>query len=126
MLAQVAPVVALACGAFAIVVIATAGWHAWRRWRRVRLTQQAAVALLDVHQERLEAAIDLANERIGVNADGGDALAESLAELRADARHLRWMLGKVPDASERLQRELFDLILPTPPADRADRNDRDD
>ena len=113
MLAQVAPFVALACGALAIAVIAITGWQAWRRWQRVSLTQQAAVALVDVHRERLEAAIDLANERIGVNADGGEALAESLAELRADAAHLRWMLGRVPEERERLQRELLDLVLPT-------------
>lgn len=122
---QAAPFVALACGVIAIVVIAISGWQAWQRWRRVRLTQQAAVALLDVHQERLESAIDLANERIGVNADGGDELAESLAELRADARHLRWMLAQVPDASERLQRELFDLLLPTS-ASGSDRGRSDD
>lgn len=118
MLAQVAPFVALACGALAIAVIGITAWLAWHRWRRVRATHEAAVALLDVHGERLESAIVLANERIGVNADSGDALAQSLAELRADARHLRWMLGRVPEERERLQRELIELLLPTSASDR--------
>lgn len=113
MLAQVAPFVALACGVLAIVVVALAAWHAWQRWQRVSATQEAAVALLDVHRERLEAAIDLANERVGVNADGGESLAESLAELRADVKHLGWMLGRMPAERERLQRELLHLVLPT-------------
>lgn len=113
MLAQVAPFVALACGVLAIVIIAITGRKAWLRWKRVSATQAAAVALIDVHGERLEAAIELANERIGVNADGTEALAESLAELRADAAHLRWMLARVPEERERLQRELLDLVLPT-------------
>ncbi len=120
MLEQAAPYVALGCGLFAIVVVAAAAWHAWRRWKIVSATQEAAAALIDVHRERLEAAIDLANERVGTNADGGEALAESLAELRADAKHLGWMLRRVPDERERLQRELLDLVLPTSASERRD------
>lgn len=120
MLEQAAPFVALGCGVFAIVVAALFGWQAWQRWQRVSATQDAAVALIDVHQGRLDAAIDLANERVGANADGGEALAELLAELRADAAHLRWMLGRVPEERERLTRELLDLVLPTPAGGRHD------
>ncbi len=115
-----APYVALGCGVFALVVVGLLGWLAWRRWTRVSQTQGAAVALIDVHRARLEDAIDLANERVGVNADGGEALAQSLAELRADAAHLGWMLRRVPDERERLQRELLDLVLPTPAGGRDD------
>ncbi len=113
MLASAAPWIVLATGIFAIVVVGLTGWQAWRRWKRVSATQEAAVALLDVHRERLEAAIDQANERVGVIADGGEELAESLSELRADALHLRWMLGRVPAERERLRRELVELVLPT-------------
>ena len=113
MLEQVAPFVALASGATALVVVGLTGLRAWRRWKQVSRTQEAAVALLDVHRERLDAAIELANERVGGVADGGEELAESLAELRADAKHLGWVVGRIPEERERLQRELLDLVLPT-------------
>ncbi|MCW2920940.1 MAG: hypothetical protein JWL76_814 [Thermoleophilia bacterium] len=120
MLERSAPFIALGCGVFAIAIIAAFGWQAWQRWKRVSATQDAAVALVDVHRARLDAAIDLANERVGANADGGEALAASLAELRADARHLQWMLERVPAERERLTRELLDLVLPTPAGGRED------
>jgi hypothetical protein len=112
-LEQAAPWIALAALVLAIALVAATGWQVWQRWKRVRLTQEAAVALVDVHRDRLDAAIALANERTGVVADGGEELAASLAEMRADAAHLRWMLGRVPEERDRLRRELADLVLPT-------------
>lgn len=113
LLEQSAPWIALAAGVLAIAIIAIAGWRMWKHWTRVNLTQQASVALLDVHRDRLDATIAQINDRMGTLADDGEDLAESLAELRADARHLRWMLGRVPAEQDRLRRELLELVLPT-------------
>ena len=84
-----------------------------RDWDRLQLTQRAAVALLDVHRDRLDAAAARASALTGELADDGEELAAAIAELRADADHLGWMLSRIPDERERLRRELLDLVLPT-------------
>lgn len=115
---EIAPWLALVTGVFAITAAASGGWRAWRSWRRTRVTQEAAIALMDVHQARLEATLSQLDELVGTCADGGDRLADSLAELRADAQHLRWVLARIPAERERLGRELLDLVLPTAARDR--------
>ena len=108
-----APWVAVGCALAAVVIVAWFAWRTWQAWRRVRLTQQAAVALLDVHRDRLDDAIARVNERVGVIAEGGEEFAASLAELRAGAEHLQWVLRQVPESRDELRRELLDLVLPT-------------
>ena len=115
-----APWIALACAVLAIALVAWFAWRTWQAWKRVHLTQQAAVALLDVHRDRLDEAIARANEQVGVIADDGEDLAEALSELRADAVHLQWMLRRIPESRDRLRRELLDLVLPTKERERTD------
>ncbi len=120
MLEQLAPWAVVVSAALALAVSSATGWRTWRHWTRVSRTRQAAVALVDVHSDRLDAAIELANERVGTIADDGEQLAEALAELRADVDHLRWMAGRLPEARDDLQRELLDLVLPTQRGERGD------
>lgn len=110
---DIAPWLALAVGTIALAVAGIGGWRIWRTYRRVRQTRTAAVALIDVHRARLDAAIDLAGRGAGGLADGGEQLASSIADLRSDVDHLRWMLTRVPDARARLRREILDTVLPT-------------
>jgi hypothetical protein len=105
--------VALGAAVVATAVIAYAGWRTWRTWKAFRVTQEAASALIDVHYTRLDEAIATAGEHAGQFADRGEELADALAELRADAMHLRWMLARIPEERERLERELLEIILPT-------------
>ncbi|MCB0877598.1 MAG: hypothetical protein KDC46_01265 [Thermoleophilia bacterium] len=105
--------IALGCGIGALLVLAYMGWRTRQDWRRVRLTQQAAVALVDVHADRVLASIDEANERVGRVADDGEQLAESLAQLRGDVSRLKWLLEQVPQERARLKRAIGDLLLPT-------------
>jgi hypothetical protein len=114
-----APWIALAACVFAIALVAWFALRTWRAWRRTRVTQQAATALIDVHMSQLDTALERLDERMGNAADGGEQLADGLGELRADVAHLRWMLGRIPDARERLARELYELVLPTGGGDRA-------
>ncbi|MCW2927170.1 MAG: hypothetical protein JWM86_1138 [Thermoleophilia bacterium] len=119
--ADIAPWVAIAA---AVVACAVVGWlahGAWAAWKRVELTSSVANDLLATHGERLDASAARASEQVGVLADGGEVLAEELAELRRDVGHLRWMLRQIPETRERLQRHLIDLVLPT-----RDRKARDD
>lgn len=117
---QAAPWLAAATGIAAATVIAWTGWHAWRRWRELRIVHHAAVALVDVHAERLEASVQEASRATGVLAEDGEQVAEALAELRADVAHLRWMASRVGDERELLVRELVDAVLPTRPSGRDD------
>lgn len=112
-LVDAAPWVALGAVALALVVSGWQGWRAWQAWQRTNRTRQAATALLDVHQERLDEAVRRAEAQMGALSQGGEALAESLAGLRADVTQLRWLLGQVPEQRERLRRELIDTLLPT-------------
>ncbi|MCW2924102.1 MAG: hypothetical protein JWM98_1506 [Thermoleophilia bacterium] len=112
-LTEVAPWIAAAVG---LVAAAAVGWWAWQAWcdyRRVQRTREAALALLDVHRDRLDAAMALAGERSGTIADDGEALAASIAELRGDVDGLRWLLERVPEARATLRREVLDTLLPT-------------
>lgn len=121
-----APWVALGAAVFAAVLVGTVGLRTWRHWRRTRVTQQAAVALLAVHQERLETTIERVSDAAARVADGGDELAEELAELRADAAHLRWMFGQIPQAREQLTRELAELVLHSGGRQGADQDESDE
>lgn len=111
--AQLAPWVALACAVGAGAAAAWTGWAAWRRWRELQVVRRAARALVDVHAERLEASVQQASEATGQLAEGGDQLAEALAQLRGDVEHLRWLAARVGDERERLLRELADIVLPS-------------
>lgn len=104
---------ALGVGVAALLVVAIPARGAWRSWRRARITQQAASALLDAHASRLDETLRAFDERTGALADDGEQLADALAELRADASHLRWVLGSVGEQRDRLGRELYELVLPT-------------
>lgn len=113
MSASTAPWIALLAGLAAVAVATVTGVRAWRAWRRTRITRAAAVALLDVHRARLEACLDELGRRTGDVAVGGEELAECIARLRGEIRHLQWLLARIPQERERLSRELFDLLLPT-------------
>lgn len=112
-LVEYAAVLAVGVGIAALLVVAIPARGAWRSWRRARITQQAASALLDAHATRLDDTLRAFDERTGALADDGEQLAEALAELRADASRLRWMLGSVGEERDRLGRELYELVLPT-------------
>ncbi|MCW2955307.1 MAG: hypothetical protein JWO69_176 [Thermoleophilia bacterium] len=105
--------IAVLAGALAAGLVAWAGVGAWRAFQRVRLTHDAALALLDVHQAKLDATIAAVSDNTGKLADTGEELGEALAELRRDATHLKWVLGRIPEAQGDLRRELIDLLLPT-------------
>jgi hypothetical protein len=107
-----APWITGACAVLATVVVGVTGWRALQQWRRVRVVQQAASALVGVHLDRLDEAILLAGDRTGTIADGGERLARSLAQLRADAGHLQWLLGRVPHERDRLRGAIGDMLLP--------------
>lgn len=119
-LLDVAPWTALVVAVIALVVVAWTGCAAWHRWRELRVVRRAAAALVDVHAERLDASVQQASQATGRLADGGDQLAEALAELRADVTHLRWLGSRVGDERERLLRELADALLPGKRAGRDD------
>lgn len=108
-----APWLAAACALVATIVVASTAWTAWQRWRELGVVRRAAAALVDVHAERLEASVQEASRATGKLAEGGEQLADSLAELRADAEHVRWLATRVGDERERLVRELVDAVLPS-------------
>lgn len=112
-LVAAAPWIALFAAVAASAVVAAMALRAWRDWRRTNVTRQAATALIDVHMADLDRTLQQLDEHVGSFADGGERLAESLSELKADAAHLRWMVGRIPDERERLARELYELVLPT-------------
>lgn len=112
-LTDASPVIASGTGVAALAIVAARALPTWRTWRRVAQTRAAAAALLEVHQARIEEAIDEAGRRTGALADRGEALAGTLATLRQDAAHLRWLLGRVPAERASLARQLLELVLPT-------------
>lgn len=112
-LVEHADLVALGAAIIGFVAVAVPARRSWASWRRARVTQQAATALLDVHLGRLDETLRCLDERTGTLADDGEQLAESLAELRAGAAHLRWMVAEIPEQRDRLARELYELVLPT-------------
>jgi hypothetical protein len=114
--------IALGCALGALAVAAWAGWRAWQDWRRLRIVREAATALVDVHVARLEESVAVAGDRLGHVADHGEQLAESIAELRADVTHLRWLLDRIPAERARLRSAIGDLLLPT--KERPDDRDR--
>lgn len=105
--------IAIACLVVALAVVAAVAARTWAAWRRTSAARHAALALLDVHQERLDAAIGRAGDHAGTLAEGGEALAADLSELRTDVAHLRWLLGAVPAAREHLRDEVLRIVLPT-------------
>ncbi|MCZ4497433.1 MAG: hypothetical protein JWM25_2018 [Thermoleophilia bacterium] len=105
--------IAIVLGVIAVAAGAWTTYGAVRAWRDVQLTYDAAGALLDAHQAKLDATIHATGDRAGQLADRGEELSSVLAELSADTRHLRSMLARIPDAREALQREFIDLLLPT-------------
>lgn len=105
--------IAVSLGVVAVTVAAWTTFGALRAWRDVRLTMDAAGALLDAHQAKLDATIHATGTRAGELADHGEELTSALAELSADTRHMRDMLARIPDASDELRREVLDLLLPT-------------
>lgn len=115
--------IALGSAVAAALVASVLAWRAWQQWRRVRVVQRAASALVGMHLDRLDDAIEIAGRRAGTMADGGEELAESLAELRADALHLKWLVSRVPDERDRLRRAIGDLVLPTDPRRRTEATD---
>lgn len=116
----VAPMwIAIVLGVVAVVVAAWTTFGAVRAWRDARLTFDAAGALLDAHQAKLDATIHATGDRAGQLADDGEELSTALAELSADTRHLRGMLARIPEASDALRREFLDLLLPTKARDDA-------
>ena len=112
-LTELAPWIALAAGVVSTIASGVFAWRAWRVYTSVEQTRQAAVALVDVHRDRLEDAIVRAGDHAGALADGGEDLAEAIAGLRGDVDHLRWLLTRIPEERARLKRELLDLVLPT-------------
>lgn len=112
----------LAAVAASLLVVGMAV-RAWRAWRAVRRAQRAAVALLDVHLARFDQAAVTGDLHAGVIADRGELLAGELAQLRADAAHLRWLGSRIRQERARLNRELLDLLLPTSDADDRERAD---
>jgi hypothetical protein len=113
--------IALACALLSAVAAGIGAWFAWREWRRVSTTHAAAMALLDVHVARLETSIDEASAGADRFAQDGEQLADSLAELRANTSHLRWIIDRVPTERARLLRELGNLVLPTDDEPRGER-----
>ncbi|MEO6867303.1 MAG: hypothetical protein ABI200_04710 [Gaiellales bacterium] len=110
----------------AVILAIVIGWRSWTALQRVRLTRNVALQLIDTHAERLQESFDLTSTYTASIADGGEELAEHVAELRADVDHLRWMVSQVPDGKQRLQRELLDTVLPTRDEKPTDRDtDRD-
>jgi hypothetical protein len=104
---------AFGAGIAALVLVAYAGWRTWQAWTRLSFTREAASALVELHQARLDTSLMTASDHIGTMADGGEQLADALGELRADATHLAWMLKRVPEERARLREELLELVLPS-------------
>lgn len=112
-MSEIAPWVALVAFLMALAAVGWLAYGAWRAWERVELTSSVASELLATHGERLDASAASASDQMGVLADGGELLASEIAELRRDVGHLRWMLRQVPEAKDRLRRNVLDLLLPT-------------
>jgi len=104
--------------ALALVLLVVFGIRAWRAVASFNQTKRAAQALIDVHTERLEATIVTAGSSVSRVADHSTEVVTAITDLRANAGHLTWMLRRVPEERDRLQRELLEVLLPT--AKRAD------
>jgi hypothetical protein len=102
----------LICAVAALLIAAIMGWRAWTQWQRLSLVRRAATSLIDVHSARLDEAVALASEHAGTIADDGEQLAESLAQLRSDVDHARWLLDRIPSERDRFMHELGELLLP--------------
>lgn len=120
-LVDLAPWIAVACAIAALAGIAVMARRAWRQWRRLRVVQDAAGALIDVHAARVDEAIARVGRHSGTLADRGEGFADLLAQLKADVEQLRWLLARIPEERERLTTAVGDLLLPT---DRSDRDGR--
>ncbi len=118
--------IAIGSATVTTLVVATTSWMAWRAWRRTSRTQAAAGALLDAHRARIDEALAVTATRTGALAEDSEQLAVSLGQLKADAEHLKWMLGRIPEGRDRLRQEFLDLVLPTGAAAGGDETDADD
>ncbi|MBC7460592.1 MAG: hypothetical protein H7287_04455 [Thermoleophilia bacterium] len=105
--------IAVSVGIGACIVVAAFGLRAWNQYRSLERTRHAAEALIDVHAQRLETTIVTAGSHVARLGEHAGGLTESIAELRTNGEHLGWMLGRTPEARDRLQRELLDIVLPT-------------
>lgn len=101
-----------AVGALAIVVVASVVLV--RQWRMTQRTQRAARALVDVHRQQIESKIDDVAERAAAVGASGAELVDAVEELRADVRHVTWLLGRIPEARDTLRDTVLDIVLPTP------------